>query len=153
MRRPNRRSADESARTEAAASKSSAAARYRRERPSPGTAAPLELAPIVAKDGHELGVPVAASDERVLPQNALDSEAGLLVRPQPAGVELVHLEPDPVQVQGLERVAHDEARGLGPVPLIPRALISDHDSESRVAIPMIDAEEPRGSDQPVALAD
>src|SRR5262249_7129362 len=54
--------------------------------------------PLLVEDAHDDGVPVPAVAEGVLAEPALDAETDLLVDPDGAGVVLVDVQPDAVEV-------------------------------------------------------
>src|SRR5262245_23092030 len=94
--------------------------------------------PFAAQQAHRDHVPVPALAVDVLAQQALALEAHLLVGADAELMVLAGVQPDAIEVQGLEAVLDREPGGLGAVAFPPFVALSDHDAEARMAIAPVD---------------
>ncbi|MDP9369236.1 MAG: hypothetical protein M3Q03_13340 [Chloroflexota bacterium] len=87
----------------------------------------------MAKDAHHDLIVVAAIEEKVVPETALDRESGLLVGADCADVPGKYRQRHAVQVAGMEEVAQQRNHRVGAVTLAPSGMIADKDHHLRRA--------------------
>src|SRR5262249_41871431 len=80
------------------------------------------------------------------------TEADFFVHPERAGIVLVNVQPDPIQVHRLESIADDQPGRLSTVALAPGGLVAQDNAERRTAVARLNVVEPGRADEPVAVA-